>query len=403
MCMKKTQIKDALKNIQKRKVSFFSIVVIAAMAVASFLGMNFASRAIRTNADRFYDSVNFRDAEVISTLLLTPEDIEVIRNIDGVSDVEALWQCPGLLVKGEQNHKATVISLTSRINTPMILSGRLPQSVDECLVDKNLAEHLSVSVGDDVRITGAEYLTVEQFKVCGIILSADYAATEMAVPGNREVVVQREAFDTESLSDCSMKALVRFDKADGLNRFYDAYYEATERPKELIEAIADTQAVQRTEFIKNEYASGIAEGEQKLANAGIELEDARRELDDGYKELADGEKKAEEAAAELENGAKELDDALSELEDGKARLLSGEEELQKAGLELEDARRQLDEGEIELNNAGKELSKGRNKLDAGWKEYYENVNLLADAKIQLEDGRKQLDDGAKQLHEPGNL
>ena len=113
--MKKTQLKDALKNIQKQKVSFFSISVIAAMAVAAFLGLNFGAYAIAQNADRFYESTNFRDAEVASTLLLSPEDIEALKKIEGVSSVEPVWQSSGVLVNGELSRKTTVVSLTTGI------------------------------------------------------------------------------------------------------------------------------------------------------------------------------------------------------------------------------------------------------------------------------------------------
>jgi len=38
--MKRTQIKDALRNIRKLQISFWSIVVIAALDVTIFLGVD---------------------------------------------------------------------------------------------------------------------------------------------------------------------------------------------------------------------------------------------------------------------------------------------------------------------------------------------------------------------------
>ncbi|MCR5330596.1 MAG: hypothetical protein K6E62_05325 [Lachnospiraceae bacterium] len=399
--MNKTQFKDALKNIQKQKVSFFSIVVIAAMAVAAYLGMNFASHAITDNADRFYDSMNFRDAEVVSTLLLTPEDIEALKETDGVSEAEPVWQSTGVLVKGGQSKKATVVSLTYDINVPVLISGRMPEAADECLVDTELAEQLSISDGDEVSITSAEYLKTGRFKVCGIMICPDYAVNTLAAPGNREVIVPKEAFDREALDDCSMKAVIRFEKEDGLSRFYDPYFKKTGPLMERVEALGEIQSAKRTEYVRKEYAEGIADGERKLAEAGTGLADARKKLDDGYKELADGEEEAKNAGAELEDGAKELEETWTELEDGKRRLIDGEKELKDAELELADARSQLDDGEKELDQAQRELASGRKELDRGWNEYYENAALLEDAKEQLEKGRQELDDGEKKLADAG--
>ena len=48
--MKKTQLKDALRNIWKQKVSFLSIIVIALLGVTTFLGIGYSAAALRRNA-----------------------------------------------------------------------------------------------------------------------------------------------------------------------------------------------------------------------------------------------------------------------------------------------------------------------------------------------------------------
>lgn len=45
--MKRTQIKDALRNIRKLQISFWSIVVIAALGVTIFPGVDYAAAALR--------------------------------------------------------------------------------------------------------------------------------------------------------------------------------------------------------------------------------------------------------------------------------------------------------------------------------------------------------------------
>ena len=95
--MKRTQRKDALRNIGRQKVSYLSIVIIALLGVTMFLGMNYSAAAIGKNGTGFYNDVHFRDIEIISTRLLSPEDMDVLRGIEGVQDVE------GIVMTGMKN------------------------------------------------------------------------------------------------------------------------------------------------------------------------------------------------------------------------------------------------------------------------------------------------------------
>ena len=115
--MKKTQIKDTRRNIWKEKVSFLSIMIIALIAVASFLGINLGADGLFRNADKFYQRQNFRDFEINSTLLLDEEDMSGLRRIEGVSDVEGVYVDTGKVVKGDGFADINVVSLTDRINT----------------------------------------------------------------------------------------------------------------------------------------------------------------------------------------------------------------------------------------------------------------------------------------------
>ena len=77
--MKRTQLKDALRNIWKQKVSFLSVIVIAFLGVTTFLGINFSDGALRKNGSLMYNAVNYRDLELISTSAFSPDDLDAIR------------------------------------------------------------------------------------------------------------------------------------------------------------------------------------------------------------------------------------------------------------------------------------------------------------------------------------
>ncbi len=403
--MKKTQIVDAWANIWKQKVSFFSIVIIAAMAVMAYLGINFAAQAMSNNANRFYDATSFRDGEIVSTLLLSEDDLDAILKTEGVADAERVWQTSGALIKGDKKDGVAVVSLTERINTPLFISGRLPEREDECLVDWEIAEGLSLVEGDTVVLEGAKYLRRDTFTVCGIVKNAEHGTNRLNVPGERNMLVLPEVFDLDTL-DGSMKAVIRYENTDGLDRFSSEYLDLTSAVTERIETLSETQTAERTEAVLGGYRLQVEEGREKLDDAKSQLDDARRQLDDGWAELEDYEKKAQDAKTELDDAKRQLDDAKPQLEEGRVQLEDGEIRLTEGREELAAARAKLLDGEAELAAARDQLADGRRQLDDGWAEYNENALKLEDvreqltaAKAQLEEGEALLADGRKQLDE----
>ena len=154
--MKRTQRKDALRNIGRQKVSYLSIVVIALLGVTMFLGMNYSAAAIGKNGTGFYNDVHFRDMEIISTRLLSPEDMDVLRGIEGVQDVEGIVMTQAKAGSGTSRKSVIATTYSQRINCPMIVEGQLPHEAGSCAVEENLAQQMGWKVGDRVEITDSE-------------------------------------------------------------------------------------------------------------------------------------------------------------------------------------------------------------------------------------------------------
>ena len=148
--MKKTQFKDALRNITRQFVSYLSVVIIALLAVTIFLGILFSSKAIATNGNDFYDKANFRDVEIISTYLFTEDDLTSLRNIEGVYDVEGTYNVSGVIKKSKGDTEVNVLSLSERINRPILLEGSLPSAANECCIEQALKDTENLNIGDTI-------------------------------------------------------------------------------------------------------------------------------------------------------------------------------------------------------------------------------------------------------------
>ena len=382
--MKRTQLKDTTRNILTQKVSYFSIVVIALLAVMAYLGINFAAKAIRNNANEFYDKTNFRDVQIVSTMLLTEEDLEAVRNVEGVLDAEGVYSTSAKLVNADKLYDVDIVSLTERINVPQVLLGRLPQNANECLLEETIVSDTDINIGAKITLQSAQgglpdNVRSGEFEVVGIIYHADHAAWKLHAPGNREVVVLTECFDREKLDNCFSKVILTIADGKGYDRFSTTYESRVEPTIERIKKLAAERALIRYEQVHKRYEEEISEGQGKLDAAQLDLEDAKKQLEERRRELISGElsieineKKIEEYEKQLAEGKIKLDDAKVKLDDALKKLNDGEDKIKPAKTQLDDAGRQL-------SAAKKKIDKGRKDLQNGYKK-------IEDAKGTIRDG-----------------
>lgn len=380
--MKRTQFKDALRNIWKQKISFLSIAVIAALGVTIFLGIDYSANAVRKNGTAFYADTQFRDAEILSTLLLSEEDLSELRNLDGVTDVEGVYMTGVKVASDGIRTDANVISLTERINLPVVLEGRLPEKNSECAVEQRLMTQMGWEVGDVITVTDAsdgkpEYLKNATFTISASITHSDHVCT--SIPETLYIMVMPDAFDAEALNGCYMKAEVMVDRSVDLNRYENPYRTTVKPVSERIEALADVRTPMQEASVKDHANALLDENRQKLADAEKALADSRAELDDGWTALNDGEQQYEDGKQQLEDGRKQLDESRQQLSDA-------EETLKEGRAELDAVKAQLDEGKAELDAGKKQLDSAKQQLVSGW-------NTIEDAKTQIRDSLKAaLDD-----------
>jgi len=428
IAMKKTQIKDALRNIRRERVSYFSILLIAFMAVTCYVGVVAAETALLRSGNRFYDETSFHDLEIASTLLLEEGDVEAIRAVSGVLDAEGVYLTTAKAFDGTSRAQVSVRSLTERIDLPILTEGHLPAAANECAVEERFLAETDFSVGDTVRLTSGDggvpdYLANEAYVITGSFLHSEHICD--TVTGNALILVTPEAFDLDRLDGCYMKAEVLLDKAAYPDRYGDEYKEALESMRLTLESLAAERAAMRDESVHTRYQSEIDENQAKLDDAAARLAEARTQLDEGVaqleenrQKLADAERELAESRAELDQGSEELSgaktqldrikrtlsDAAKELADGKSILDDTAAQLADAAAQLADGKALLNEkaeelaqGRLKLDNAKQELAEAKAKLEDAAAEIAENRQKLVDAEQKLADGWKELEENKKLL------
>ena len=123
---RKVRTKDSRKYFARQAASYLSVVVITLLFAVSFLGADFAAKSISVSGDEFYDSCNYRDVEIYSDKLISAEEIENVRALSGVADVEGSYRTSGQISSQGNKTDVMVVSLTDRINVVRMIEGRLP-------------------------------------------------------------------------------------------------------------------------------------------------------------------------------------------------------------------------------------------------------------------------------------
>lgn len=213
--MKYTRSLDAVRNIRRHKASYISIVLIAFLGVAAFLSMSYSAYALKRAAVKAYREMDFRDLEIVSPLMLTKEDLKLIRDSEGVVEAEPVYLSEAVLKSGDAHTSVSVISLTEKVNTANAIRGTEPKKENECAVEQRLAQEWNINVGDEIQIVSSDgssstYLTQERFTVTGILLHPNH--TNPTSPEAPYVMVTTGAFDHAALSDCVMAVEVKVDQ-----------------------------------------------------------------------------------------------------------------------------------------------------------------------------------------------
>ena len=336
--MKKTQFKDLIRNIRGQLASWLSIMIIAMMAITAFLGVRFSSESLHDDANNIYAETNFRDYELISSMLFDEEDVRQIKQIPSVKDAEGVYVANVVANANNINKNVSAVSLTERINVPHIFSGRLPENDKECAVELDIVNSLKLSIGDSITLedTG-DYLLNNEFTITGIVCHPDNLAGEAQIPGRRYVIIKDDAFNKESMLDCFNKVEITLKDAETDDRYNGAYLEDLNEHISDFDELGDIRTTIRIEQYKKE----IAESEEKLSDAKAQLEDARIQIEENRQKLADGKKQLDDAKETLDSTLKKLADGERQLRDGMNTLKEGKEQLDDAKAELDDGKEQL--------------------------------------------------------------
>ena len=400
--------KEFWMEIRKSKSRFISILLIVALGVAFFSGIQASSPDMRYSGDAYYDESSLMDIKVVGTMGLTSDDVSSIESIDGIESAEGAWSTDVMCGEGQKQKVLHIESINDTVNKLDVQEGRLPEKSGEIFLDSTFASANEYKVGDKVALRedgDSTLLVTAEYTVVGTGRSPLYISFNRGntTLGTGEVngfgYVLPEDFDQEIYT----QIYVTVHGAKGLTSYTDGYENLIAKIKDRVENIADDRCQIRLAAVKADAQEEINDAQKKLDDgkkeADEKLADAKEELDKGEKDLEDGRQEYEDGKSQLEDAKTELADGKKQLEDAKTELADGKTQLEDAKAQLADGKSQLESARSQLSSSKSQLDTARSQLDDGWSQVNAAKAQLADGQAQLDSAQKQVTSGLAELEE----
>ncbi|MEE1504592.1 MAG: FtsX-like permease family protein [Acutalibacteraceae bacterium] len=418
--MTKSYVTDSLRSIKRSFSRFVSIIAIVAMGSGLFCGLNAVGPDMKETANEYYYKYNLMDLRLQSYIGLYEEDLEQIRNIEGVKAVQGAKFVDGYVQTfSEENEEYEGIvdidgsELTVRvmgvdldkaiefydgidnpdyINRLKLVEGRYPEADNECVITcSGLTTPEQFKMGETIKVVGdGEEITYSlkynTFNVVGIVQTPYWVSYERGVTtaGSGKlgdfVYVTNSAF-TDKINYYS-EAYVTLEGADEFEAYTEEYDEFVAGMRQKIaeesEPIAAVRRAQLKVGLKQKLNSAKSQIEQAEATIGTKLKEGKEQLDYLYELERDGEKMLEEAQKTLDEEYKK---AQSQLDSGNTQYMAAVNEYNEKyttvankKVELANKKSEYNSKRMEADNAKGQLAEAKTKLS------------LAEAEIKITEG-----------------
>ena len=449
--------KYSIKEIFVNRKRFISIMLMALLGVGFFAGLVASGPDMRDSLDKFLDDTNTYDINIVSTLGLTNEDVDEIKKIKNTENVHGIYSKDISFKTDDKEFIFKAIEYSEKINTPILLDGKLPENNNECVVEQDFLIDSGFKIGDNIEIDEDDELKANSFKIVGSVKSPIYVSMERGTTSLGDgtidyyLYLNKDVFDMDYYPNIYLN--VNSAKIEKITT--NKYNELVENVYKDIENIKEERETQRYNNIKeeaseklqesiDEYEKGKKEGEEELKKAKDKIEDSEKEIKNAENELETGKTKAkkeisnakaeisssenklkksekeyEEGLEKYSKGVKEynsnksklessldvLNDNLKKLKDLKEKIEKQialiEDEIKNGNLENEDKLVLLKNQLSDLNSNIKEIESNKNKinneLSSAEKELNKTKKALDSAKKEIDNGYKELEKGKKEL------
>ena len=420
--IKKSLLKNNLKSIYKTRRRFLSILVMAFLG-----GLVATSPDMLDSLDKYADSSNLYDINIISTLGLTDDDITALQALDGVENAYGIQTKDSISKIDDKESICKVIEYNENVNTPVIVAGRNIENENECLIDPAIVrtgEGAERYIGkkivlenNDLDSDDKPIFTKKEFEIVGIAETPIYISSERGNTNIGNGTVSFYIFTKDIINmDYYTGVYVTAKDAKGTVTNSDEYLSIINSVTSEIEAIKETRENAR-------YQSLVDEATKKVNDAQKEFDDKKQgveaELQDAESQIKNAENQITSSERKIQNGEKELntqiEQANAQFTSAKAQIENAENQLETAPLEdavkeaqkaellkqkqsleasQKEAEAKFEQARTEIANNKAEIRKAKSKLSSSKAEFNDKKQ---EAQDKLDEAQSKIDDAKNEI------
>lgn len=174
--MKNKLLLSSVRKIKSSYKRFISLMFLSILGVGFFVGLKATAPNMIITLDNYLDSRNMHDIEIVGSLGLTYEDILEIENLGFAEEIYGIKSIDHVIKINDYDKNIRVLSL-NKINEVILKEGKLPENINEIVVDWKFIEQSDYKIGDNLTIEN-DGLKNNEFKIVGIIESPLFYAHE---------------------------------------------------------------------------------------------------------------------------------------------------------------------------------------------------------------------------------
>ena len=425
--MKKSLFKNNLKSIHKTRRRFISILVMAFLGVGFFAGLVATSPDMLDSLDKYADSSNLYDINIISTLGLTNDDITALQALNGVENAYGIQTKDSISKIDDKESICKVIEYNENVNTPVIVAGRNIENENECLIDpavvrtgKGVEEYIGKKIileNDDLDSNDNPIFTQKEFEIVGIAETPVYISNERGNTSIGNGTVSFYIFTKDVINmDYYTGVYVTAKGAKETVTNSDEYLSIINSVTSEIEAIKETRENARYQSLVDEATTKVNDAQKEFDD---KKQDVENELQDAENQIKNAENQIASSERKIQNGEKELntqiEQANAQFASAKAQLENAEKQLEVAPLEdtvkeaqkaellkqkqaletsQKEAEAKFEQAKTEIENNKAEIRKAKSKLSSSKAEFedkkQEAQNKLNEAQAKIDDAKNEI-------------
>lgn len=167
-------ITTSFREIKNSFPRFLSLMIMSFLGVFVFSGLKATAPFMMDSLDRYYDERNAYDIKLVSNLGFASDDIEIVKTIEGVKDIEYVnYADVSFHTKNDKDYVLSINSVTNNLNYLSTEYDLTSLASNELLVEEPFLEKTEYQIGDEIVLESDEFNS-NVFIIKGVVDSPLY-------------------------------------------------------------------------------------------------------------------------------------------------------------------------------------------------------------------------------------